>query len=158
MRKKMGKKQIHKSIEMTTDPAKIIIIIIIQQFLNIWVSYRLWHYLLFFRLFVAPWTTARQPSLSFTISQSLLKFMTIELVMLSTLSPPAFNLSQHQGLFQWVSSLHQVTKVLELKFQHQSFQWIFRVDLLQDLLVWSSCCPRDSQESSPAPQFKSIHS
>ena len=45
------------------------------------------------------------------------------------LSPsPAFNLSQHQGLFQWVSSLHQVAKVLE--FQHQSFQWIFRVDFL----------------------------
>ena len=42
--------------------------------------------------------------------------------------PPALNLSQHQGLFQWVSSLHQVAKVLELQLQHQSFQWIFRVD------------------------------
>ena len=40
-------------------------------------------------------------------------------------SPPAFDLSQHQGLFQWVSSLHQRTKVLELWLQHQSFQWIF---------------------------------
>ena len=40
-------------------------------------------------------------------------------------SPPALNFSQHQGLFQWVVSLHQVAKVLEL--QHQSFQWIFRV-------------------------------
>ena len=40
----------------------------------------------------------------------------------------AFNLSQHQGLFQWVGSSHQVAKVLEL--QHQSFQWIFRVDFL----------------------------
>ena len=49
---------------------------------------------------------------------------------LSSPSPPAFNLSQHQGLFQWVSSLHQVAKVLELQFQHQSFQWIFRTDLL----------------------------
>ena len=68
MRKKMGKKQIHKSIDMTTDLA-IVIIIIIQQFLNIWVSYRLWHYLLFFRLFVTPWTTAHQPSLSFTVSR-----------------------------------------------------------------------------------------
>ena len=38
-------------------------------------------------------------------------------------SPPAFSLSQHQGLFQWVSSSHQVTKVLELQLQHQSFQW-----------------------------------
>ena len=39
-------------------------------------------------------------------------------------SPPAFNLSQHQGLFKWVSSLHQVAKVLEFQLQHQSFQWI----------------------------------
>ena len=39
--------------------------------------------------------------------------------------PPTFNLSQHQGLFQWVSSLHQVAKVLEFQLQHQSFQWIF---------------------------------
>ena len=46
---------------------------------------------------------------------------------LSSPSPPAFNLSQHQGLFQWVSSLHQVAKVLECQPQHQSFQWIFRL-------------------------------
>ena len=45
-------------------------------------------------------------------------------------SPPALDLSQHQGLFQWVSSLHQVAKVLELQLQHQSFQWIPRTDLL----------------------------
>ena len=43
-------------------------------------------------------------------------------------SSPAFNLSQHQSLFQWGSSLHEVAKVLEL--QHQSFQWIFRIDFL----------------------------
>ena len=49
---------------------------------------------------------------------------------LSTPSPPAFNLSQHQGLFQWVSSLHQVAKVLALQIQHHSFQWIFRTDFL----------------------------
>ena len=47
---------------------------------------------------------------------------------LSLSSPPAFNLSQHQGLFQWVSSSYQVAIVLEL--QHQSFQWIFRTDFL----------------------------
>ena len=47
---------------------------------------------------------------------------------LSSTSLPAFNLSQHQGLFQWVSSLHQVAKVLEFQLQHQSFQWIFRTD------------------------------
>ena len=49
---------------------------------------------------------------------------------LSSLSPPAFNLSQHQGLFQWVSSLHQVAKILEFQLQHQSFQWILRTDFL----------------------------
>ena len=43
---------------------------------------------------------------------------------------PAFNLSQNQGLFKWVGSLHQVAKVLEFQLQHQSFQWIFRTDLL----------------------------
>ena len=47
---------------------------------------------------------------------------------LSSPSPLAFNLSQHQGLFQWVSSLHQVAKILQL--QHQSFQGIFRTDFL----------------------------
>ena len=49
---------------------------------------------------------------------------------LSSPSPPTFNLSQHQGLFQWVSSSHQVAKVLEFQLQHQSFQWIFRTDFL----------------------------
>ena len=44
---------------------------------------------------------------------------------LSFPSPPAFNLSQHQGLFQWVSSLDQVAKVFKLQLQHQYFQWIF---------------------------------
>ena len=77
---------------------------------------------------------------------------------LSTNSPLALNLSQHQGIFQWVSSSHQVAKVLELQLQHQSFQWLFRTDFLWDWLVWSPCSPRDSQESSPTPQFKSINS
>ena len=54
---------------------------------------------------------------------------------LSSPSPPAFSLSQHQGLFQWVSSSHQVAKVLELQLQHQSFQWIFRIDFLYDWLI-----------------------
>ena len=48
----------------------------------------------------------------------------------SSPSPPAFNLFQHQGLFQWVSFLHQVAKVLKFQFQHQSFQWIIRTDFL----------------------------
>ena len=52
------------------------------------------------------------------------------------LSPslPTFNLSQHWCLFKWVSSLHQVAKVLELQLQHQSFQWIFRISFRMDWL------------------------
>ena len=73
-------------------------------------------------------------------------------------SPQAFNLPQHQGLFKWVSSSHQVAKVLEFQLQHQSFQWTPRTDLLWDGLVGSPCSSRDSQKSSPTPQFKSINS
>ena len=61
-------------------------------------------------------------------------------------SPPAFNLSQHQSLFKWVSSLHQVARVLEFQLQHQSFQWTFRTDLLWGGLVGSPCSPKDSQK------------
>ena len=50
----------------------------------------------------------------------------------SSPSPPVFSLSQHQGLFQWVSSSHQVAKLLELQLQHQSFQWIFRISFRMD--------------------------
>ena len=50
---------------------------------------------------------------------------------LSSPSSPALNLSQYQGLFKWVSSSHQVAKVLEFQLQHQSFQWIPRTDLLR---------------------------
>ena len=70
---------------------------------------------------------------------------------LSLPSNPAFNLSQHHDLFQLIDSAGG-------NLQHQSFQWIFRVDLLSDCLVWPPCCSRDSRESSPAPQFKSINS
>ena len=59
---------------------------------------------------------------------------------LSFPSPPALNLSQHQGLFQWVRSSHQVAKILEFQLQHQSFQWTlrlisFRMDWLDLLAV-----------------------
>ena len=77
---------------------------------------------------------------------------------LSSPFPPAFNLSQHQGLFKLVSSSPQVAKVLEFPLQHQSFQRIFRTCFLLDELVWSPRSLRDSQESPPTPQFKSIHS
>ena len=77
---------------------------------------------------------------------------------LSSPSPPAPNPSQHQSLFQWVNSSYEVAKVLEFQLQHQSFQQTPRTNLLYDGLVGSPCSPRDSQESSPTPQFKSINS
>ena len=116
------------------------------------------------QLFAIPRTAACQASLSFTISWSLLKLLSIESVMPSNClilchpSPPTFSLYQHQHLFQGVSALHQVAKVWEFQLQHQSFRWIFSTDLLLDWLVWSPCSPGDSQESSPTPQFKSINS
>ena len=77
---------------------------------------------------------------------------------LSSLSLPALNLSQHQGLFKWVSSSHKVAKILEFHLQHQSFQWTPRTDFLYVGLVGSPCSPGDSQQSFPTPQFKSINS
>ena len=115
-------------------------------------------------LFVTPWTAAHQASLSFTISWSLLKrplswwcHPTIS----SSLAPFSTclqSLGASLSLFQWVHSSNQVAKGLELLLQHQSFQWLFRADFLQDGLVWSPCSPRDSQESSPAPQVEGISS
>ena len=87
-----------------------IVVVVVQSFSYVW-------------LFVTPWTAAHQASLSFIISRSLLKLMSIEsmmpsnhLILLSP-SPPALSLSQHQSLFQWVGSFHQVAKVLELQLQ-----------------------------------------
>ena len=91
---------------------------------------------------MSPQIIARQASLFFTISQSLLKthvHWVSDAIQpshpLSSPSPPAFSLSQNQGLFQWVSSSHQVAKVLEFQLQHQSFQWIFRIDWFDLLAV-----------------------
>ena len=84
-----------------------------------------------------PWITAHQASLCITNSRSSPKLMCIESVMPSShlilccpllLLPP--NPSQHQGLFQWVNSLHQVAKILEFQPQHSSLQWTPRTDLL----------------------------
>ena len=113
-------------------------------------------------LLATLWTAARQASLSFTISWSLLRLMSIELLMPSNhvilcrprlLLPSVF--SQHQGLFQWVGSLHQVVKYWSFTFSFSPSNEYsglipFRVDWLDH--------PRDFQESSPTPQFKSINS
>ena len=71
---------------------------------------------------------------------------------------PAPNPSKYHSLFEWVNSSHEVAKVLEFQLQHYSLQRNPRADLLQNGLVGSPCSPRDSQESSPTPQFKSINS
>ena len=83
------------------------------------------------QLLATPWTRVCQASLSITNSHSLLTLMPIKLVMPANhfiLCWPFCKLSQHQGLFQWVSSSYQLAKVLEL--QHLSFQWIFKTDFL----------------------------
>ena len=90
-----------------------------------------------------PWTAAGNPS--FPVLHYLLEFAQTHVHWadnaiqpshpLSPLSPPAFNPSQQQGLFQWIGSLHQVAKVLELQLQRLSFQWILRTDFLT--MDWS---------------------
>ena len=88
------------------------------------------------QLLVTSWTAAHLGPLSYAISRSLLKLVhwfrdAIQLSNpLSLPSSPALNLSQHQGLFTWVSSPHHVAKVLEFQLQHQSLQWTRNTNLL----------------------------
>ena len=115
-------------------------------------------------LFATPWIAARQASLPITNSQSLLKVMFIELVMpfshfilchpllLPPITPSIRVFSNESTLcMRW-------PKYWSFSFSHQSFQWTSRADLLYNGLIGSPCSPRDSLESSPAPQFKSINS
>ena len=115
------------------------------------------------QLFATPWTASCQASLSITNSRSLLKLMSIESVMPSNhLIPvvPFFSCPQsfpESGSFlksQFFASGGQGIRASTLA---QSYQSIFKIDFFYDWLVWSPCCPRDSQESSLA-QFKSINS
>ena len=120
-------------------------------------------------LFATPWTAAHQAFLSITNSQSLLKFMSIESVMpskhliLSSPSPLVVPFSSclqsfpASGSFQKSQLFTSGGQILEFQLQHQSFQWTPKTNLLQDGLVGSPCRPRDSQESYPTPQFKSIN-
>ena len=115
-------------------------------------------------LFATPWTIACQASLSIINSRSLRKLISIELVMPSnhlTLCHPLLLLP---SIFPSIKSF-QMSQLftsgdqnIEFQLQHQSFQWIFRNDFLQDGQVGSPCSPRDSQEASLTPQFKSINS
>ena len=114
------------------------------------------------RLFAMPWTAAHQvpcPSLPPGACSTHVHWVGDAIQPFCPLlspSPPAFNLSHHQGLFQWVGSSHQVAKILELHINpsnEYSGLISFRIDWF-DLL----CSPRDSQESSSRPQFESINS
>ena len=111
---------------------------------------------------VTPWTAARQASLSITNSGSLLKLMSIELVIPSNHLILCHALLLAPSIFPAIRVFSNKSvlciKVLEFQLQHQSFQWIFRTDFLQDGLVGSPCHSRASQESSPTPQFKTINS
>ena len=90
-----------------------------------------------------PWTARRS-------NQSILKEISPGISLLLSSSPPACSLSQHQGLFQWVSSSQQVAKVLEL--QHQYFQWIFRIISLR--IDWCDLLTvQGTLKFSTAPQF-----
>ena len=87
-----------------------------------------WGLLLFssIRLFATPWTAARQAFHLLELAQTPVHCVGDAIQPshpLSSPSPSAFNLSRHQSLFQWVSSSHQLAKVLALQLQHQSFQW-----------------------------------
>ena len=89
-------------------------------------------------LFATPWTTCSTPGLHVPHQHPEFTQTHVHQVSdaiqpshpLSSPSPPALNLSQNQGLFHWVSSSHQVAKVLEFQLPHQSFQWTPRTDLL----------------------------
>ena len=98
------------------------IVVVVQSFSCVW-------------LFATPGIAARQASLSFTHLLELAQTHVLwvcDVIQpshpLMSPSPPAFNLCQHQGLFQWVHSSHPVAKVLEL--QHQSLQWRFRTEYI----------------------------
>ena len=113
---------------------------------------------------MTTWTADQQASLSITNSWSLLKFMSIVSVMPSNylilyhhfLLPSIF---PNIRVFSNESALHiRWPKYWSFSSCISSFQWIFSVDFLKDCLVWSPCCTRDSQESSPAPQFRILNS
>ena len=114
------------------------------------------------QLFMSPWTAAHQAPLSSTFSRSWLKFMSSDSVMLSNHLILCHSLlllpSVHHGLFQWVSSSHQVAKVLEFRLQCQSFQRILE-GLISSRIDWFDLLAvQGTLKTPPAPQFESINS
>ena len=107
---------------------------------------------------VTPWSAAHQASLSITNPRCPHKPRSIELVIPSNHLILCDSLLLLPSIFPSIRVFSNesdlVAKILEFQFQHQSFQWTSRTDLL----VGSPCSPRDSQASSPTPQYKSINS
>ena len=126
-----------------------ILVVVVQLLSHVW-------------LFPTPWTAACQASLSFTISHSFLRLMFIGLIMPSNhlvLCTPSSSCPQSfpaSGSFPMSWLFISSGQSIRASTSASVLPWIFRVDFLYDWLVWSPCSPRDSQESSPAPQFKSI--
>ena len=131
----------------------------VSQFSSVQSLSRVW-------LFATPWIAARQASLSITNTWSSLRLVSIKSMMPSShlilccpllLLPP---IPPRIGVFSNESALCiRWPKYWSISFSiSPSNEWIFRTDFLQDGLVGSLCSPRDSQESSPTPQFKSINS
>ena len=116
------------------------------------------------RFFATPWIAASQASLSITNSRSLPKLMSIELVMpsnyliLCCLLLLLSSNSPASGSFQMCQLFASGGQSIGVSPSTSVLQWTPRTNLLQDGLVGSPCSPRDSQESSPTPQFKSINS
>ena len=113
-------------------------------------------------LFATPWTIAHQASLSFTISQSWLKLMSVKSVMPPNISSSVVRFSScpqsvsPSGSFpmSWLFASGGQSIGASAAVLPMNIQGLFPLELTG----WSPCCPRDSQESSPAPQFKSINS
>ena len=113
------------------------------------------------QLLATSWTVACQAPLSSTLFQSLLKFMSIEPVMLPNHLILIHPLLLLPSIFPSIRVFSNALVVHITWPKYWSFSicpWVFRADFLQDWLVGSPCSPRDSQESSPAPQFESINS
>ena len=117
------------------------------------------------QLFETPWTAACQASLIYHQLLKLTQTHPLSSWCHPTISSSVVPFFSHLQSLPASGSLlvsrlftSQVAKVLEFQLQYQSYQWTPRTDLLKDGLVGSPCSPRDSQESSPIPQFKSTNS
>ena len=122
-----------------------------------WESVQLFLLLNRVHLFVTPWSAACQASLSFIVPWSLLKLMSTELMMPSNHLIHCCPLLLLPSIFPSIRVFSNESALCIrwpkywsfIQLQHQSFQWMLRIDFLLDGLVWSPCSPRDSLESSP---------